>query len=70
MVDDAAAPYLPDRPPSPAPANTPTVFEPQPVTMAELLAETAPETKPAPRKSGLGRLAGLVRRKPLSPAEN
>lgn len=68
MVDDAAAPYLPDRRPTGAPADVPAVFEPQPVTMAELLAETAPVDTPAPRKTGLSRLAVIFRRGHVSPA--
>jgi hypothetical protein len=68
MANDVGAPYLPDRPTTPAAAQPAPVFTPQPVTMAELLAETAPIEKPPRRRVRLGRLALIIRRGRLTPA--
>ena len=59
---------MPDRPTTPAVAQPTRVFTPQPVTMAELLAETAPIEKPPRRRVRLGRLALIIRRGRLTPA--
>jgi len=63
-------PYLPERAhtSAPEPAATPALFTPKPLTMAELLAETAPVPKASRRKITLSPRSAIRRRGRLSPA--
>ena len=63
-----AATPPPAGPQTPAATQPTPVFTPQPVTMAELLAETAPIEKPPRQRVRLGRLALIIRRRRLTPA--
>jgi len=70
MADGGEMPYLPERAHTSAPerAATPSLFTPKPLTMADLLAETAPAPKAPRRKITLSPRAAIRRRERLSPA--